>query len=47
MHGKMDKRNLHNAVAVVVYEAEVAALVGDGQRELIVVHKTHLWPWWW
>ena len=33
---------LHNVVAVVVDEGEGSSLVGDGQRELVVVHKTHL-----
>ena len=33
---------LYDAVAVVVNEAQRAALVGNGQRKLVVVHQANL-----
>ncbi|KAH3877013.1 hypothetical protein DPMN_000867 [Dreissena polymorpha] len=33
---------MYDVVTVVVYERQRSSLVGNGQGELVVIHKTHL-----
>ena len=33
---------LHDVVTVIVDEGEGSCLIGNGQRELVVIHKTNL-----